>query len=462
MDKDNKDVIDVTKKYDAGLNRIDIFGLYYGIKNTVQLTLYDNNNNKCYQQNISVPTDTLELPNINVKAKNEIYTAKYDKMSPGWIIYSNEGSTIFDLKGNLRGYFNHDKLKLGTPVKFFDEHFEILGWSYLFRKIDMVGNILYELDFHNLTNTTDQYDIHHEFMEIPAGKYKGNYMFLASKKGTPYVEDYIIIVDMENKALVKEMDMKKIMPTDTRFVSVSIPANDWLHQNSLEYDSRDDSIIFSARHQGVVKIRMPENNGQLTWEGGDSIVWFLTPHKGITESQMPNVSSKLLYPLDKDGQPITDQLVLDGYERHQDFEWNYMQHSAILLENGNLIIYDNGDGRFFKTTDELLALDLLYSRYVEYKIDESNMTVQQIYEYGKEEGANLFSRIMSNVGVLGNNILFMFSAWQYTNTYSTYVEWEKDSKDVIYQIRSYFNGQTYRAYKINYFDYMNMDYKNIE
>ena len=35
MDKDNKDVIDVTKKYDAGLNRIEIFGLCYGIKNTV-------------------------------------------------------------------------------------------------------------------------------------------------------------------------------------------------------------------------------------------------------------------------------------------------------------------------------------------------------------------------------------------------------------------------------------------
>jgi len=67
------------------------------------------------------------------------------------------------------------------------------------------------------------------------------------------------------------------------------------------------------------------------------------------------------------------------------------------------MLFDDGDDRNFDTT----ATDH-YSRAVEYKIDPVNMTVQQIWEYGKERGIETFSRIVSNVQFLQetNHVLF--------------------------------------------------------
>ena len=49
-----------------------------------------------------------------------------------------------------------------------------------------------------------------------------------------------------------------------------------------------------------------------------------------------------------------------------------------------------------------------YSRGVEYNIDESNMTVKQVWQVGKEKGPSFQSHIISDVDVLpnGNRIVF--------------------------------------------------------
>lgn len=59
-----------------------------------------------------------------------------------------------------------------------------------------------------------------------------------------------------------------------------------------------------------------------------------------------------------------------------------------------MTIFDNGDGRGL----EQPALPTMkYSRFVEYKIDEKNMTVQQVWEYGKDRGYDWYSPITSIV-----------------------------------------------------------------
>lgn len=53
----------------------------------------------------------------------------------------------------------------------------------------------------------------------------------------------------------------------------------WAHVNSIAYDAKDDSIILSSRHQGIVKI------------GRDKQVkWILAPSKGWNKQ----LASKLL------------------------------------------------------------------------------------------------------------------------------------------------------------------------
>lgn len=155
------------------------------------------------------------------------------------------------------------------------------------------------------------------------------------------------------------------------------PGRNWAHVNSISYDAKDDSIILSSRHQGVVKIGRNKE-----------VKWILAPSKGWNEK----LSKKLLKPVSSDGKPLKcDE---NGKCENTDFDFVYTQHTAWLSSKGTLTIFDNGDGRGL----EQPALPTMkYSRFVEYKIDEKNMTVQQIWEYGKERGYDWYSPITSVV-----------------------------------------------------------------
>ena len=153
------------------------------------------------------------------------------------------------------------------------------------------------------------------------------------------------------------------------------PGRNWAHVNSIAYDAKDDSIILSSRHQGVVKI------------GRDKQVkWILAPSKGWEKP----LASKLLKPVDANGKPITCNE--NGLCENSDFDFTYTQHTAWISSKGTLTIFDNGDGRHL----EQPALPTMkYSRFVEYKIDEKKGTVQQVWEYGKERGYDFYSPITS-------------------------------------------------------------------
>lgn len=155
------------------------------------------------------------------------------------------------------------------------------------------------------------------------------------------------------------------------------PGRNWAHVNSIAYDPKDDSIILSSRHQGVVKI------------GRDKQVkWILAPAEGWNEQ----LSSKLLKPVDAKNKPLACNA--KGVCDNSDFDFVYTQHTAWLSPKGTLTVFDNGDGRHL----EQPALPTMkYSRIVEYKIDEKNMTVQQVWEYGKDRGYEWYNPITSIV-----------------------------------------------------------------
>jgi len=135
----------------------------------------------------------------------------------------------------------------------------------------------------------------------------------------------------------------------------------WAHVNAIDYDADDDSIIVSARHQGVVKI------------GRDKQVkWILASPQGWPE----RLREKVLKPVASEG-----------------FDWSWTQHTAWLTGKGTLTVFDNGWGRDFAPT----RLTGNYSRAVEYRIDEAKGTVEQVWEYGKERGDEWYSPVTSVV-----------------------------------------------------------------
>ena len=160
--------------------------------------------------------------------------------------------------------------------------------------------------------------------------------------------DLNTILDPTRDALIKNLDLGAVcMNVDLDAQGKAVGAEplapfgdaagvgtgrNWAHVNSVAYDESDDSIIISARNQGVMKI------------GRDKEVkWILAPSEG----------------------------------------W----------KNGTIVVFDNGQVRHY---EQPALPEMNYSRVVEYKIDPKTMTVKQTWAYGKDRGYESFAPITSN------------------------------------------------------------------
>lgn len=479
---DNK-IVDIRKIYnkseiETNGNNIDIIGLYNNHNNIVKLYAGEYNNPD-YVQYISVKTVDVMAQYPDANLNFEIKKADYSKVDSGLLFLPGayyQYSLITDKTGQIRGFYNKGISSIGMMTKFMYNRY-VTDAQNSFAITDLTGNVLIKIPYSFMINNVSvSYFGHHDFILLNSGKYKDKYAILTTKTGMSTIEDYIIIIDVDEEnqvaTLIKEIDLKNYLPYEKypRLPYTKDIDSDWFHANSIEHDESDDTLIISGRHQGVIKITLPENNGVIQ-AGKDDITlkWILTPHIGFTATDSINVLDKLLTPLDRYGNKITNEQVLQGYEAHEDFEWNYGQHTA-LLRNGNLIMFDNGDGRYNQATDQLIETDgskKKFSRYVEYKIDEQNMTAQQIYSFGKDN-PEMYSKIMSIVDNLLNGNFFLFSAYQYKTAtdrvFSTYTEVDKES-NIVFQMEvrqdnmaTPLGAPTYRMYHINPFDYVNVDY----
>jgi len=125
------------------------------------------------------------------------------------------------------------------------------------------------------------------------------------------------------------------------------PTKDWTHTNSVVYDADADAWIISMRHQDAVA-----SIGRTSHE----INWILSNPEGWSAE----FADLLL-------DPVGDTLL----PRHQ--------HAAELTPEGNLLLFDNGNGR----VDEY-GEPARFSRAVEYEIDAEAGTATQVWQYGEE------------------------------------------------------------------------------
>lgn len=130
----------------------------------------------------------------------------------------------------------------------------------------------------------------------------------------------------------------------------------------------------------------------------------MAPHvaweKAGREGNGPETKDYLLTALDQNRNALPDR-VQQGTQPTDDFEWSTGQHSLNWLGNGRLLIFDNGPARNLNNKPT-------HSRAVEYQFDEENRTIQQVWQYGKERGLDMYSPITSDVDVLprtGNRLI---------------------------------------------------------
>lgn len=227
-------------------------------------------------------------------------------------------------------------------------------------EIDLFGKIYVEYSLEG--------GYHHDYFELPNGNLLVGSNDFNSSYGT--VEDYIVELDRKSGKVVKTFDLKDILNMEDG-KSESWTSYDWFHNNSIWYDEKTNSITLSGRHQDAV-INISYETGKLNWIIGDSTNWSEDYQKYFFT-------------------PIGDN-----------FEWQWSQHAAMITPEGYVFILDNGNNKS-KNKEEYVNAENSYTRGVMYKIDTENMTIEQIFEYGKERGNEFYSPYISDVDYLDIN-----------------------------------------------------------
>ena len=355
--------------------------------------------------------------------------ANTTEMAQGWTFVmagSLQGYVYaIDATGSVRWMFSEPGLGAASvflPLK--NGNYLIGGdksfgqyYKYNLFELDLTGRIINEY-------LIDGY--HHDACELPSG----NLLLYANNVNGKVVEDTLYELDRSTSAILHTWDLNSYFNVGNyneagehiSDVNYGADTHDWLHTNGMAYDAATNSILISARHQDAV-FSMNLDTGKINWILSD-------PNDLWPEY----LKERLLSP------------VGDG------FEWQYGQHNISLLPNGDIMLFDNGDYRSKTTEGVLDAATQSYSRAVIYRINQQNMTVEQIWQFGKELGTTPYSAYVSSVQYLGENHYLIDFGGIVKNangdaTYNIMDGVQGSSQSQIYEIKNekiIFHAETYR------------------
>lgn len=135
---------------------------------------------------------------------------------------------------------------------------------------------------------------------------------------------------------------------------------DWTHANSVVLDEGRDALLVSVRHLNAV-LAIDRSTGELRWRLGPG-----------------------------------GTLRMEG-----EGEWPYHQHAIDVLDDGDLLLYDNGNGR------PAAPGTPPQSRAVRYEVDEEAGTVRQVWEHRSTlDGRPAYAFFVGDADMLPNgNVL---------------------------------------------------------
>ena len=351
-------------------------------------------------------------------------------------------TVIIDTKGEIRWFLDYrdlwkpeDPYSNGVMMGFHQNPDGCLtfGFGQRYAKYDLMGRKIWNRRLPNayadFSHALDPAQNGHYFLRVSSADYRR-----PDGKRVHTVRDVILEVDQNGCAVddfrlfdildpyrdnvIKAMDQGAVclnvdatksgqtlsaeelakMDTNNQFGDIAGvgPGRNWAHVNSVDYDPSDDSIIISSRHQSaLIKI------------GRDKKVkWIVGSHEGWKKE----FQDKLLTPIDKNGKPIK----CEGSKCEGGFDWTWTQHTGWRIDAKSnkdifyLSVFDNGDARGM---EQPALPEMKYSRAVIYKIDQKKMTIQQVWEYGKERGFEWYSPITSVTEYQADkNSVFVYSA----------------------------------------------------
>lgn len=336
---------------------LPIYGLYPDKNNEVIITL----NGKDYTFHIQtepLPDDFVLPTDITAnkdKLENELY----------FVTPSSSGYTAaYDINGDVRWYLTENmiwdvqRLQNGNIMLSSNRLINPPYYTTGLVEMDLLGKIYYEYVLPG--------GYHHDVFELE----NGNLLVASDDFESGTVEDYVVEIERDTGNIVKTIDLKEILPTDHGGNQMATDY-DWFHNNAVWYDRETNSITLSGRHKDAV-VNIDYNSLEINWIIGSPDGWdkkyqkyFLTP-------------------------------------TNDDFEWQWAQHASMILPNGDVFIFDNGNNRS-KTKEGSIDASDNYSRGVIYRVNKVDHTITQVWQYGKERGSDYYSPYISDVDYLDEN-----------------------------------------------------------
>lgn len=389
-----QDEEDLTHNFEnySNTHRIPILGLYLNYNNKVIVTLKSIDGNELTIEE-TIKTD--DIPWLEIKKFNPV-VYQPDKVGDGFVMLHLMGTdglngrtgcapVMIDKYGKIRwiyyGEINHIFKKLSNG------HYLVDGIGTGFWEIDLLG-------------------VKYGYWEVPEGIHHdgvetsdNNILFLSHAEGS--TDDGIIELDLKDAKYKKQWDLRKILDDSRPQAPTNGIKQDWLHLNGIDFQKKDNSFIISGRNQSVVA-KIDRDSGKLKWILGNHDLW-------------PDSLKKYLLT------PVGEE-----------FEWQWGQHAPIFNPNdpSKILLFDNGCERSYM---DPLPASQNYSRVVEFKVNEASMTVEQMWQFGKEYGSELYSTYISNASYLDNgNILICYGG---LTKDSNGVAVELNSSDVCNSVR---------------------------
>lgn len=385
--KDGKN--NITTTFEAETTHIlPIYGLYAGDTTEVVLTLDDGTSST-----LEITTEALDSSlteaEVTVCEEAALDILAEDELTFAFIQSASEGASgvvAYDNAGDIRWYMDEEYVSAFSMKR-------LSNGRMMASTAEVISGYYYSTGLVEFDLCGKFYAIylipggeHHDFVELS----NGNLLVCSCTEDFSSVEDRIVEIDRETGEVVYELNIADLIePGDGG--SVNATEDDWCHNNSIDYDEETDTILLSCRHlDAVLAVNKTEKE----------LVWILGDPSGFT-----SVSEDLFFtPVDEDG----------------DFEWQYAQHNATFLPDGDILLFDNGTHRTkVGAEDEGTTGDDVYSRAVRYHIDTENMTIEQVWSYGEDRGKEWYSSYISGADYLDEDTYWVTSG---SNSYSTELE----------------------------------------
>ncbi len=331
---------------------LPVVGLYSGFVNRVEVREYRG----------KVHTVEIEVPDVfeGNSPVESMETTEY--LQDDCIFLSPSGAELavaVDYAGdirwclNIKCVFDMKRLKNGHILMGTDRLVQMPYYMSGMYETSACGKIYHE---YRLPGGS-----HHDAFEMP----DGSLLCLTEDLTSGTVEDMCVLIDRETGDILKTWDYKNFLEPGLG-KSGSWSEKDWFHNNAVWYDEKSHSLTFSGRHMDSI-VNIDFETGKLNWILSDPEGW---PQEWVDRYFFKPVGT--------------------------DFEWQYEQHACLITPDGDVMCFDNHHWGS-KIKENYRAAKNNYSRGVRYRINTKDMTIEQIWQYGKDRGARFFSPYICNV-----------------------------------------------------------------